>query len=97
VINRMIDIVKIRHADLATLFSPVPSVVFYLQRPVLNVESLEELALFCKNNKSPHFLLASRNCLQMSQLKANEHIIETDGKWYLLDVEGFPWKNNIEP
>jgi 4-amino-4-deoxy-L-arabinose transferase-like glycosyltransferase len=92
VMNRMISIVRQENANLATLFSPVPSIVFYLQRQIPNVESLEELRLFCKEGKKPHFLLASRNCLEMSQLRANEHIVNTDGKWYLLNVEGFPWK-----
>jgi len=97
VINQMIGIVKEKDANLATLFSPVPSVVFYLQRQVPNVESLEELSVFCKEGKRPHFLLASRNCLKMSELQVNEHIVSTDSKWYLLNVEGFPWKNNIAP
>jgi len=97
VFKRMIGIVKEKNANVATLFSPVPSLVFYLQRQIPNIESMEELAMFCGNGKSPHFLLASRNCLRMPQLQAKEHIVDTDGKWYLLNIEGFPWKHNTEP
>ncbi len=93
----MINIVRTKNANVATLFSPVPSVVFYLRRQIPNIESMDELALFCKSGKSPHFLMASGNCLKMPELQAKEHIVDTDGKWYLLSVEGFPWKYNAQP
>ncbi len=51
VMNRIITAVKEKDANLATLFSPVPSVVFYLKRQIPNVESMEELSLFCKRVK----------------------------------------------
>jgi hypothetical protein len=92
VFKHMIEVVHSRNANVATLFSPVPSVIFYLRKQVPNIESVEELASFCKSGKSPHVLMASRNCFNMSELRAAEHIIYTEGKWYLIDVEGFPWR-----
>ena len=90
-INKLVAIAKARSTNLATLFSEVPSVVFAMQKPVPEIKSLDELEQFCKIGKEPHLLLATRNCLQIPQLQAKQHIIANAGKWYLLDVEGYPW------
>ena len=93
IITRTISIIKERHGNVAILFSPVPSTIFYLQRPVPNIDSMAQLPPFCQDGKMPHFLLASRNCLKIPELQVKKHMIISDGKWYLLRVDGFPWQN----
>lgn len=90
--NQTIALTQKNKANIATLFSPVPSVVFYLGHRIPNIENLDQLGQFSCSGQKPHYLLASRNCLDIPELQAKEHIIETDGKWYLLDVDGFPWQ-----
>ena len=91
IFNQAIAIVKEKNGQVATLFSPVPSVIFALQHQVPNIESLPELSKYCQQGKGPHFLLASRNCLKMPELQAEKHTVISGGKWYLLMVDGFPW------
>lgn len=91
-IMRIISVIKERNGSVATLFSPVPSTIFYLHHQVPNIDSLAQLPAFCQAGKMPHFLLASRNCLKIPALEAKNHTIASDGKWYLLSVDGFPWR-----
>ncbi len=91
-INRLAIIAKDKNANLATLFSWEPSVVFTLRRKVPAINSLPELASFCQTGQSPHFLLATKNCLQIPKLQAQRHVVASDGRWYLLNIEGFPWQ-----
>ncbi len=93
ILNKAIVAVREQNGNLATLFSPVPSVIFFLQHKVPNIDSLSELKQFCQQGRSPHFLLAKANCLNIPELQAQRHTVISDGKWYLLSVEGFPWSH----
>ena len=93
ILEKAITLVAERNGNLATLFSPVPSTSFYLKHRVPTIESLSQLRQFCKSGRSPHFLLASSNCKKIPELQVDKHTVLTNGKWYLLIVEGFPWNN----
>ncbi len=93
VFERAITFVQAKNGSLATLFSPVPSTSFYLQRQVPTIESMPQLSKFCQSTPKPHFLLASKNCLKLPELQAAKHIILSDGHWFLLNIDGFPWQN----
>lgn len=88
-IEDLIQIAKNKNANLATLFSTVPSTNFIFRRKIRVVSSLAELALYCQEGQSPHFLLATTNCLNIPELKAAQHTVGTTGKWYLLAVDGY--------
>lgn len=90
-INKLVAIAKNKDASLATLFSGIPSAVFSMQKPVPEIKSLSDLEQFCHRGKTPHLLLATKNCLNIPQLQAKQHIIASDNKWYLLNVDGYPW------
>jgi hypothetical protein len=90
-IDKLTAIAKAQNASVATLFSGVPSVVFTMQKPVPEIKSLAQLEQFCHVGKKPHLLLATGNCLNLPELQAKQHIISTTGRWYLLNVDGYPW------
>lgn len=90
-INDLVGIAVGQHANVATLFSRQPSVLFALQQPVLEVQSLSQLAEFCRSGNKPHLLLATSNCLRIPELNARQHIVAQKGHWYLLNVDGYPW------
>jgi len=86
--DKLIAIAKAQNANIAILFSRVPSVVFSMQKPVLEIKSLPELEQFCRIGHKPHL----QNCLNLPELHVKQHTIASDGRWYLLNVEGYPYK-----
>ncbi len=88
-LSRLIELAKTKQANLATLFSLVPSAIFCYRKRIVVVNSLAELSAFCRQGKSPHWLLATKNCLEIPELKAAKHMIASDNKWYLLSVDEF--------
>lgn len=89
----LIELAKQKHAHVATLFSPVPSLTFSIGKQVTCVNSLSELEAFCKQGPWPHFLLARNNCLKIPQLRAQKHIVANTDKWYLLQVDSYLSEN----
>jgi hypothetical protein len=90
-INNLIHMANLRNGSLAILFSRIPSAVFYTGKSVAELQSLSELEQFCRSGAKPHLLLATQNCLNLPELKAKQHLIVERGKWFLLNVEGYPW------
>jgi len=88
-LDRLIETARVRNANLATLFSPVPSATFSYGKKIENINTLAELTTFCKTNASRHWLLARDNCLNIPQLRAKEHTIDNAGRWYLLSVDNY--------
>jgi 4-amino-4-deoxy-L-arabinose transferase-like glycosyltransferase len=88
-IDRLVGLAKEKNANLATLFNSVPSAIFAYDHRIEMLQSLEEVEKFAKTGPSPHWLLATQNCLQMPDLAATKRLIAHEGKWYLLSVDNF--------
>ena len=86
-IDRLVERALHENANLATLFNSVPSAVFAYNRRVEMLDSFEQVEKFANQGKSPHWLLATKNCFDMQKLNAHENMIARDGKWYLISVE----------
>jgi 4-amino-4-deoxy-L-arabinose transferase-like glycosyltransferase len=88
-IDDLVALAKEKNANLATLFNSVPSAIFAFDHPILMLQSLQEVEQFAESGPSPHWLLATENCMQIEELRAKDRLIAHEGKWYLLSVEHF--------
>jgi len=88
-IDRLVSLAREKNANLATLFNSVPSAIFAYDHRVEMLQSLQEVETFAQTGPSPHWLLATQNCLQMPELAATKRLIAHEGKWYLLSVDDF--------
>jgi 4-amino-4-deoxy-L-arabinose transferase-like glycosyltransferase len=91
-IDDLVGLARSKNANLATLFNSVPSAIFAYDHRIEMLQSLEEVEKFAHDGPSPHWLLATQNCLQMPELEVKDRLIAHEGKWYLLSVEKFSLK-----
>jgi len=88
-IDRLVGLAKDKNANLATLFNSVPSAIFAYDHRIEILQNLQEVEKFAQTGPSPHWLLATQNCMQMPELAATDRMIAHEGKWYLLSVDDF--------
>jgi len=86
-IDVLVALAKSKQANLATLFNSVPSAIFAFNHRIPMLQSVPEVKEFSRSEGSPHWLLATQNCLAIGELHAREHIIANQGKWYLISVD----------
>jgi 4-amino-4-deoxy-L-arabinose transferase-like glycosyltransferase len=91
-VDNLVGLAKSKNANLATLFNSVPSAMFAYDHRIEILQSLQEVEKFAHEGPSPHWLLATQNCLHMPELEVKDRLIGHEGKWYLLSVEGFSMK-----
>jgi 4-amino-4-deoxy-L-arabinose transferase-like glycosyltransferase len=86
-IDALVLLAKSKRVNLATLFNSVPSAIFVFNHRIPMLQSMPAVKEFSRSEGSPHWLLATRNCLAIGELHAREHIIANKGKWYLISVD----------
>jgi 4-amino-4-deoxy-L-arabinose transferase-like glycosyltransferase len=86
-INYLVAYAQSKNVNLGTLFNRTPSVMFALDRPISELNSMDDIKAFARSPNGPHWILATKNSFQLSELEAARNLVMNKGKWYLISVD----------